>query len=568
MTRTLSTGLLLLMLASPPASAQIHSTLVGSGFTTPIAMVKVPGMANTFLVAEQGGRIRVLQNGSVLPTDFLNLIGQITSGGEQGLLGLAIAPDYATSGKFWVNFTDPSGNTVIARFTRSAANPLVANAASRVDLMWPGPSGLQGFINQPFANHNGGNIMFGPDGFLYIGMGDGGSGNDPDHNAQNPASLLGKMLRIDVMGSSSTGYSIPPTNPFVGVPGYLPEIWDVGMRNPWRWSFDSGNGALVIGDVGQNAFEEVDYEPAGHGGRNYGWRNREGAHDNVVSRPPAFLPLIDPIWEYGRSEGVTVTGGYVYRGAALGSAYVGRYFFADFGFGKIWSLALTIDPVTHEATASSLVDHTSELSGIANPSSFAADDAGELYILSYGNGRVYRIDAGGPASPPPPANGCLLPDPFTAMGGGTCFNGGWYPPTVTAPPPAPPAPPAPPVSGGCLTPDPFVVMGGGVCVNGGWFPPSAPAPPAPTPTPTPTPTPPPPPSSGGCLTPNPFAAFGMGVCVNGGWQFAPATSPAPTPTPTPTPPPSSSGCTTPDPFSSIPGLQGVCVNGGWYPVIR
>jgi len=572
MTRLLSTGLLIALLAAPAASAQIHSTLVASGLTTPIAMVKVPGMANTFLVAEQGGRIRVLQNGAILATDFLNLIGQIVSGGEQGLLGLALAPDYVTSGRFWVNFTNPAGHTVIARFTRSAANPLVANVASRFDLVWPNG---QPFITQPFANHNGGNIMFGPDGFLYIGMGDGGSGDDPNNNAQNPASLLGKMLRIDVMvpNSDPQGYDVPPTNPFVGVTGYLPEIWDVGMRNPWRWSFDDpahgGTGALVIGDVGQNRFEEIDYEPAGHGGRNYGWSLREGAHDEVTSISPAFLPLIDPMFEYGRTEGVTVTGGYVYRGAALGAAYVGRYFFADFGFSRVWSLALTINPVTHEATASGRIDHTGELGSVQNPSSFATDDAGELYLLSYSTGQIYRIDPGGSGPPPPPPpNTCTTPDPFVALGGGTCFNGGWYPPTIPAPQPSPQTPP-PPVTGGCTTPDPFTAMGGGTCLNGGWYPPNGAPAPAPTTPPTTTPPPPPPPPpTGGCTTPNPFVAFGAGVCVNGGWQFGPATTPAPPPSPPPTPPPSSGGCTTPDPFISIPGLIGVCINGGWYPVIR
>src|SRR6476646_2866238 len=367
MPRLLSTSLLIALLVAPEASAQIHSTLVASGFSTPIAMVKVPGMANTFLVAEQGGRIRVLQNGAILATDFLNLIGQIVSGGEQGLLGLALAPDYVTSGRFWVNFTNPAGHTVIARFTRSAANPLVANVASRFDLVWPNG---QPFITQPFANHNGGNIMFGPDGFLYIGMGDGGSGDDPNNNAQNPASLLGKMLRIDVMvpNSDPQGYDVPPTNPFVGVAGYLPEIWDVGMRNPWRWSFDDpahgGTGALVIGDVGQNRWEEIDYEPANHGGRNYGWRNREGLHDEVTSRPAAYLPLVDPIHEYGHDVGQSITGGYVYRGRALPAVFQGRYFFADFVQGKVWSLALAIDGAG-EAHAAGLVEHTAELSASA-----------------------------------------------------------------------------------------------------------------------------------------------------------------------------------------------------------
>ena len=185
-----------------------------------------------------------------------------------------------------------AGDTVVARFRRSA-NPLIADPVSRFDLRWGG-AGSPRFIDQPFANHNGGHLAFGPDGFLYIGLGDGGSGNDPDHRAQNPAELLGKMLRIDVNvpEADPTGYRVPSGNPFVGVAGTRPEIWSFGLRNPWRYTFDDpargGTGALLIGDVGQNRWEEIDYEPPARGGRNYGWRNREGAHDNQTSRPPAF----------------------------------------------------------------------------------------------------------------------------------------------------------------------------------------------------------------------------------------------------------------------------------------
>ncbi len=503
MTRLLSTGLLVTLLASP-SFAQLHAVRYASGFTAPVLMVAVPGQTNTFLVVQQDGHIRVIQNGTVLSTDFLNLAGQIAyaAGSEQGLLGLALAPDYASSGRLWVNFTNTAGNTVVARFLRSTSNPLTADVSTRHDLVWPGP---QAFITQPFANHNGGNLVFGPDGFLYIGMGDGGSGDDPDNHAQDPMSLLGKMLRIDVnvpLGDAK-GYVVPATNPFVGMSGYLSEIWDVGMRNPWRWSFDNpahgGTGALVIGDVGQNNWEEVDYEPAGHGGRNYGWRIREGAHNNVTSLPPAFTPLVDPIWEYSHADGNVITGGYVYRGTALGAVFAGRYFFADFGFGRVWSVALTINNSTHEATASGLVEHTADLGPAAQfVSSFAEDAAGELYTVNYISGEVNQITLA--AAPTPNPGGCTTPDPFVALGGGTCVGGGWFPPGA-APAPAPSPTPTPsPTSGGCVTPDPFVALGGGTCVGGGWFPPgAAPAPsPAPTPTPTPTPTGPP---TGGCTTP-------------------------------------------------------------------
>jgi len=333
-------------------------------------------------------------------------------GGEQGLLGLALAPDYASSGRFFVNFTSPAGDIVIARFRRSA-NPLVADPSSRFELKFGGVP----FISHPVnGNHNGGNLAFGPDGYLYIGTGDGGSGNDPNHNAQNPAQLLGKMLRlnINVPESHPPGYVVPPDNPFYqgGLPGVLPEIWAFGLRNPWRYSFDDvslgGTGALIIGDVGQGAYEEVDYEPRGRAGRNYGWRNREGAHDNVTSLPPAYLPLTDPIHEYPRSQGQTVTGGFVYRGTALGPSFRGRYFFADYVAGRLWSIGLSIGG-NGEATASGLIDHTAEVGGTAvlgNISSFGVDSQGELFVLNYSGGRILRIV--NPAIPPSAPTGLRI----------------------------------------------------------------------------------------------------------------------------------------------------------------
>jgi hypothetical protein len=270
-------------------------------------------------------------------------------------------------------------------------------------------------------------MSFGPDGFLYIGMGDGGSGNDPDARAQNPSELLGKMLRIDVNVSDAhpTGFDIPPDNPFRAGPA--PEIWAFGLRNPWRFSFDDpglgGTGAMVIGDVGQSAREEIDYEPAGRGGRNYGWRNREGTLENVTTLPPAFLPLTNPIFEYDRTVGRSITGGYVYRGTALGAAYRGRYFYADFITGRVWSLALTIHPGTAEATASDVREHTADLGGaplVASLSSWGVDAAGELYLVNYSAGTILRIR---PESEPEallrievPAYGARLREPFVLTG--------------------------------------------------------------------------------------------------------------------------------------------------------
>jgi glucose/arabinose dehydrogenase len=344
--------------------------------------------------------IRTVQNGVVLPTPFLDLRAAVLAGGERGLLGLAFAPD-ATSARFFVNFTNTKGDTVIARFRRSG-NRFVADPGSRFDLRWP--TGDR-FIAQPFANHNGGQLAFGPDGYLYIGLGDGGSGNDPQNNAQNPLALLGKMLRIDVavQDDDPTGYRVPADNPFALVPRWasiqaLSEIWDFGLRNPWRYSFDDpalgGTGALFIGDVGQDTREEVNYEPRGRGGRNYGWRIREGtiATPGVGSTTAAFTPLVEPLIDYSRSLGATVIGGFVYRGRALGSQYYGRYFFADFISGRIWSIAWQPNPDTGRAAVTDFVEHTSEIGNLGAISSFAVDLDGELYVVTYGaGGRVVRL---------------------------------------------------------------------------------------------------------------------------------------------------------------------------------
>jgi len=400
------------VIVGQPVAAQsaLSSRVYASGFSSPVAFVQDSTNNSRQFVVQQGGRIRVVENGSVLPADFLNLTGSITSGGERGLLGMALSPDYATSGRFYVNFTDLAGNTVVARFLRSAGNPVAADATSRFDLQWP--SGLK-YIPQPYSNHNAGNLAFGPDGYLYIALGDGGSSNDPENRAQNPAELLGKMLRIDVNvpANNVNGYVVPSTNPFVtsGPAGVQKEIWSFGLRNPWRYSFDmpalGGTGALIIADVGQGAWEEVDYEPAGRSGRNYGWRYREGAHLNVTSPAPVYMPasgLTDPIWEYSHSVGQSITGGFVYRGSALPTTFRGRYFFADYVKGTVWSMVLSINSTTGEATAAAPTDHTAELGGsavIGNISSFGIDATGELYVVNHTGGTIVRIQSGAPRPP-------------------------------------------------------------------------------------------------------------------------------------------------------------------------
>lgn len=393
--------------AFQPLQAQtLQSRVYVRGLSSPVAFVQDPTNPALQFVVEQGGRIRVVQSGTVLATDFLDLRGAISSGGERGLLGMALSPDYSSTGRFYVNFTNPAGHTVVARFVRATSVPPTANPSSRFDLRWP--TGLR-YIVQPYTNHNAGNLAFGPDGYLYIGLGDGGSGNDPENRAQNPAELLGKMLRIDVSvaDTDANGYVVPASNPFrtSGPAGVLAEIWSFGLRNPWRYSFDlpsrGGTGALILADVGQSGWEEVDYEPAGRGGRNYGWRYREGAHDNVTSIAPAYTPLVDPIHEYSHSVGQSITGGFVYRGGGV-PTYRGRYFFADYVQGRVWSIGLTIDPSTGEATASARTDHTAELGGSAvlgNISSFGVDLAGELYVVNHTAGTIVQITGGRPSTP-------------------------------------------------------------------------------------------------------------------------------------------------------------------------
>lgn len=394
-----------LALALPfQVSPSIRAVDYVAGLQSPVAFVQDPTDDTRFFAVEQGGRIRLVRDRAV-GADFLDLRDVVLSGGERGLLGMALAPDFVESGRFFVNFTDRNGDTVVARFRRAGAD--AADVSSRFDLRW-GPDASP-VIAQPFSNHNGGHLAFGPDGYLYIGLGDGGSGHDPNHLAQNPSSLLGKLLRIDVNvpDGHTAGYVVPNDNPFVtgGPVAARPEIWSFGVRNPWRYSFDAvalgGTGALVMGDVGQASWEEINYEPRGRGGRNYGWRNREGAQPNVQTLPPAYQPLTDPIHQYSHAVGQSITGGYIYRGRSLDAEYRGRYFFADFVTGRVWSIALAVDGTTGEAMASDVREHTAALGGAAqlgNISSFAADAGGELFIVSYSRGVVLRL-VGAPQAP-------------------------------------------------------------------------------------------------------------------------------------------------------------------------
>jgi glucose/arabinose dehydrogenase len=389
-------ALVLLLSSASVANAQLRTEVVATGLVNPLAFVVDPGDPSTFYVVEQRVTIRTVRNNTVSPALFLDIQSSISSGGERGLLGLAFPPDAVESRRFYVNFTDRDGHTVVARYTRDAQGAVIAG--SRFDLRWPDGRRV---ILQPFANHNGGHLAFGPDGYLYIGMGDGGSGGDPLHNAQNPDTLLGKMLRIDVNvpDDDPRGYRVPDDNPFVDRQpvAALTEIWAFGLRNPWRFSFDDwtkgGTAALVIADVGQTAREEVNWEPRGMGGRNYGWRLREGRANYDTRQAAAYRPLTEPIHDYPRSDGMSVTGGFVYRGSALHPMFNGRYFFADFVAGRVYSIGLALNE-QQEATAVDVLELTELLGGtqeLGLISSFGVDGAGELYLVSYSRGRILKI---------------------------------------------------------------------------------------------------------------------------------------------------------------------------------
>lgn len=341
---------------------------VVSGLDQPV-LVTHAGDERLFIV-EQPGTIRVFENGALLPEPFLDISERVNDrANEQGLLGLAFHPDYAANGVFFLNYTGADGQTVIARY-RVTDDPNRADPNSETIILQ---------IEQPYANHNGGNLIFGPDGYLYIGMGDGGAAGDPENRAQNLRELLGKMLRIDV---NADRYAIPADNPFVGRSDALPEIWSYGVRNPWRFSFDRATGDMYMADVGQNEYEEVNFQPASsRGGENYGWRFLEGTHP-YEGRPPADVVM--PVAEYSHGEGgCSVTGGFVYRGATL-PALNGVYFFGDYCSGLIWSL--------HRDPAGAWQRALFAETGMTL-SSFGEDLAGELYVLDHRDGVVYRLAA-------------------------------------------------------------------------------------------------------------------------------------------------------------------------------
>ena len=347
-----------------------------SGLSSPIFITHAGDGTNRLFIVEQGGRILVLQPGSTAPTEFLNIASKISSGGERGLLGLAFHPQFENNRRFFVNYTrSGDGATVIAEYRASQSNPNIANTAETPILT----------ISQPFSNHNGGILAFGPDGFLYIGMGDGGSANDPGNRAQNVNELLGKILRIDIdQPNGQIPYSSPSNNPFFGPTTGRDEIFAVGLRNPWRFSFDRLTGELYAGDVGQNVIEEIDIITRGG---NYGWRVFEGTR---CANDPLLCPSmaqIAPIAEYSHTGGrCSITGGYVYRGSRS-TMMLGSYIYGDFCTGEIFMLM--------NGAQTRLLDTSLSIS------SFGEDEAGEIYVVGIG-GTVHHIKGPQDTEPPPP----------------------------------------------------------------------------------------------------------------------------------------------------------------------
>lgn len=358
--------------ASLPASEAFAWEPFVQGLSSPVGLLPAVDGSGRLYVLEQSGVIRVVADGQLLGEPFLDLRDRVgRNANEQGLLGMAFHPNFSENGFFYLNYTDGNGNTVIARYQADepASGAPAARADSEVRLL---------YVLQPYGNHNGGHLLFGPDGYLYVGMGDGGSGGDPAGNAQNPQTLLGKLLRLDVDGGQP--YAIPAGNPYADGAGGLPEILALGLRNPWKFDFDDATGDLYIADVGQNAWEEVSYLPAGEiAGANLGWKYREGPAEYSGS-PPAGVRLFDPVAWYDRSGGCSISGGEVYRGG-LFPEFAGVYLYADYCSGRVWGLLRLASGEFQNA-------QLFQVSG--QPVDFALDPTGNYYLLDQG-GTIYRL---------------------------------------------------------------------------------------------------------------------------------------------------------------------------------
>jgi glucose/arabinose dehydrogenase len=357
----------------------IQLVTVAMGLESP---VQVTHAGRRLFVVEQPGRIRLFDDaGRLLPRPYLDVRDRVTFQGECGFLGVAFHPDFARNGYFYVDYTTGRGVALRTVISAVHADPAAVSAD-------PASERVLFEIPQPYPNHNGGQVAFGPDGMLYIGMGDGGSAGDPQNRAQDPRQLLGKILRIDVTARRDP-YAVPNDNPFVADPRFRPEIFALGLRNPWRFSFDRATGDCFAGDVGQNSFEEIDVIRAGG---NYGWRIREGLHPFRGNERPPVGPLIDPVAEYGRDKGQSVTGGFVYRGKKS-PVLTGIYFYADYATGRFWGLRYENGKVTANAELNLTWDGKPTRNRV-QPSSFGEDASGELYVCDHSRGNVYLMTAG------------------------------------------------------------------------------------------------------------------------------------------------------------------------------
>jgi glucose/arabinose dehydrogenase len=357
-----------------PARAGLDLERVVDGLVAPLAVTHAGDGSGRIFVVEQRGQIRVVEDGQLRGDPFLNIGDRITSGGERGLLGLAFHPSFPDDPRLFVNYTDLQGDTVVSSFDVPSPN------ADRAD---PNSESVVLRFDQPFPNHNGGALAFGPDGFLYISSGDGGSGGDPNGNGQRLDTLLGKILRVDVDGDDIDGrYAIPPDNPFVEDADASPEIWHYGLRNPWRMSFDRATGDLWIGDVGQGSWEEVDVARAGRAGLNFGWNRMEGFE---CFEPPDCDPTqyTAPVVAYGHDLGCSVIGGVVYRGTSQ-PLLTGGYVYSDYCGGNLWLLDPTSDG---PADAPPVIEPGRQISAIGE------DEAGEPYATDLGSGELLRIVA-------------------------------------------------------------------------------------------------------------------------------------------------------------------------------
>jgi glucose/arabinose dehydrogenase len=363
--------------SSMPGPSLPHGTgarlqLIASGLSSPLYLTAPPDDGSRLFIVEQTGAIRIVKDGTLLPPAFLDISAQVSAGGERGLLGLAFYPDYAATGRFVVHYTDTAGNTRLSSF-RVSSDPDVADVTSEQVILT---------ADQPFSNHNGGQVTFGPDGFLYLGLGDGGSSGDPQGRGQDLSELLGSILRIDVQ--SGTSYTVPVDNPFVAQAGARPEVWSYGLRNPWRFSFDRATGDLYIADVGDRSLEEIDVAPAAEGagkGINYGWNRMEGSRCFGAGQCDQN-GLVLPTLEYGHNQGCSVIGGYVYRGSAIPTLQ-GVYFFADYCQGWVRSLRYTGGVATEVTEWPTL-----RPGGLVT--SFGEDAVGEAYVVT-ANGGVFKI---------------------------------------------------------------------------------------------------------------------------------------------------------------------------------